>query len=289
MNVSYKKTKQGYQSLAALLLIATTQLPTSAFAQKKVTAPADEEASGAKTSAVENTPSEASSSEGSMGEAVDVNSIKKKYWATGEEANMGVVQNRLFTKSGKIDIGVMGGVVSADPFLSIKTYGLTAGYHINEYYGVNLIALQYLVGKSNALTTLEEGGKRASTNTPYNFIGIEGTGSFLYGKLSLVGKRIIYYDMHVAAGAGYQTSETQKFAKQQNETLIPISPLLGVGQRFYLTRSLSLRVDYRLIVTQEAVIEKEVLATLNDVIGKRWNFQHTITMGLSFMFGVRKK
>src|SRR5476649_915658 len=60
---------------------------------------------------------------GSEAEHVNVENIKSKYWARGDESELGVVQNRLYSKEHKIEVGVFGGVVATDPFLQVNSVG----------------------------------------------------------------------------------------------------------------------------------------------------------------------
>src|SRR5438045_1608715 len=47
-------------------------------------------------------------------EEVKIEQIKQKYWAGGEEAQVGVVQNRTYSKAHKWSLGVEGGVAFND-------------------------------------------------------------------------------------------------------------------------------------------------------------------------------
>src|SRR3954471_9123833 len=71
-------------------------------------------------------------------EKADVGAIKEKYWAKGDESELGVVQNRLYSKSGKLEIGGFGGLTSSDPFLDVKQLGGSIGYHFSELWAVHL-------------------------------------------------------------------------------------------------------------------------------------------------------
>src|SRR5262245_10788021 len=55
-----------------------------------------------------------------QGERVNVENIKQKYWARGDESELGVVQNRLYSKANKLELSLLGGILSTDPFLSVK-------------------------------------------------------------------------------------------------------------------------------------------------------------------------
>ncbi len=221
---------------------------------------------------VENVPS----SDESQAEAVDVEKIKTKYWAQGEESKLGVVQNRVYSKANKFQIGLLFSESISDPFLSIGNYGGSVGYNFNEYLGINAMAWQYKVKASNALNTLRDGGKQANTVEPKLFYGVEGTGSFLYGKLSLLGSAIVYYDMHVSLGSG--------FTKTENDPK-SFTPTVGLGQRFYIGKLLALRMDYRVLSYQETVKEKEIITKIGEIQGTRRNYTHNLSLQIDFMFG----
>src|SRR4051812_5711745 len=71
-------------------------------------------------------------------EKVNVESIKEKYWARGDESELGVVQNRLYSKEHKFEFGVFGGSVSTDPFLSVHALGASMAYHFTEYFAAQI-------------------------------------------------------------------------------------------------------------------------------------------------------
>jgi outer membrane beta-barrel protein len=217
----------------------------------------------------------------STGEAefLEVEKVKEKYWAQGEESQLGVVQNRLYTKGKKFQLGVLGAKAMDDPFLSSTTYGLNVSYNFTEFWGLSLLGWKYGVKASNALKTLRAGGKEANTVEPEHFLGSEATGSFLYGKLSLLGSAIIYYDMHFSAGAGV--------TKTENDAAAP-TVSLGVGQRFYLTKMLSLKIDYRAQTFVATEKEKEITARLGQVNGKVRHWNHVIGMEVNLMFGAKE-
>jgi outer membrane beta-barrel protein len=213
-------------------------------------------------------------------EQVDVNAIKEKYWARGEEAELGVVQNRQYSKSGKIQVGVLGGLIFSDPFLSIQSVGGQAGYHFTETLGVSLIGWTKRVGSSDALDTFQRyttGSTNA--NRPRWYAGTEFNYSLLYGKLSLIGKSIIYYDMHLLGGFGVTSTDSGRY----------LTGTLGVGQRFYLSRLMSLRLDYRLMPYRENIIEQNITSQLGQIKGQRVNYSNSISLGIDFLIGSDSK
>lgn len=208
-------------------------------------------------------------------EEVRVDQIKRKYWAGGDSAQVGVVQNRAYSKAGKFSLGINGGIVFADPFLSTKILGGTFGYNFSEYLALELIGWKLFANGSSALETLRDQGKDANTNLQKAYYGTEVLWSVMYGKLSFIGRKIIYYDLHLTAGGGMIDTETGKYP----------AGTLGIGQRFYLSQSFSLRLDYRSLIYQEHIAEKVVTSQLGQDRGTRTNFGHTIVLGIDLFFG----
>ncbi len=212
-------------------------------------------------------------------EKVNVDSIKEKYWARGDESELGVVQNRLYSKENKLEIGILGGVISSDPFLNSKKLGGTLGFNLNEYWAFNLIGWKCFVSGSTALKTFEDTLGATTNNNPAKFyLGGETVASVLYGKLSLLGKSIIYYDFHLLGGVGVYSTESGNY----------FTPSIGLGQNVYLSQNFSLRVDYRLQHYEEKIIEKVITPKLGQVVGTRVNWSNTVTLGVSYLFGVKE-
>ncbi|MCC7442323.1 MAG: outer membrane beta-barrel domain-containing protein [Bdellovibrionales bacterium] len=207
-------------------------------------------------------------------DAVEVDSIKEKYWTRGDQSEIGVVQNRLYTKSGKAEIGIFGNFLISDPFLNTNSVGLALGWHFNETFGASLYGWKSFVSNSSALDTFEEfSGATANTNLSSGFVGAEGTASLMYGKLSVLGSSIVHYDMHLALGLGVAMTESGSF----------LAPTLGIGQRFYVSKSASIRFDYRMIYYRETIIEKVVPTKLGEERGSRGNFTNAVSLGVDFM------
>ncbi|MBI2711618.1 MAG: outer membrane beta-barrel domain-containing protein [Bdellovibrio sp.] len=209
------------------------------------------------------------------GEQVNLDSIKEKYWARGDETELGVVQNRTYSKKGKIDLTLYGGVLFSDPFLDIKPVGGSLGYHFSEYLSLHAVGFKYLVNPSSALLTFQQSlGATTNTNSPNYYLGGELEASLFYGKLSVLGKSIIYYDFMALGGAGVTNTESGNY----------ITPTLGVGQRFYLSKVASVRLDYRLMFYNETLLEKQIVTRIGQPVGTRNNWSNVITLGVSFMF-----
>ncbi len=207
---------------------------------------------------------------------VNVDAIKEKYWAKGDEIEMGVVQNRTYTKARKFELGIFGGIISSDPFLDIKSGGASFGYHFNEYFGASIIGWKSFVSPSSALRTFETTrGATTNTNEPRAFYGAEGSASLIYGKLSFIGSAILHYDLHLLAGAGVTNTESGNYA----------TGIIGIGQQLYIANAFSVRIDYRAMPYKESIREKVITNKLGTEVGTRMNWSNSVTFGLTYLFG----
>lgn len=223
---------------------------------------------------------EADTSQEKSAEKVNVDSIKEKYWARGDQSEMGVIQNRTYTKAGKWELGVFGGTILTDPFLNVNNLGLDLGYHISEYFSVSALLWRSSASNSSALNTFQATeGASTNYNKPRGYYGLEASGSFLYGKLSLMGNSIIYYDMHLLGGLGLTDTVNGQY----------LTPDIGLGQQVYLSKAVSVRLDYRFMYYHEAIVQNVIIEQLGQTVGYRNNFSNVITLGVSFMFGGASK
>jgi outer membrane beta-barrel protein len=212
------------------------------------------------------------------GEKLDTNALKNKYWARGDSTQLGVVQNRTYSKARKFALGMFGGTVMSDPWLNTTTYGASLGYHFNEFMSAELLYMKDIVGPSSALELFRSKNGRVNTNEPKNYYGAEGVFSLIYGKVSLLGSSIIYYDMHMNAGLGRTSTDSGSY----------LTPSVGLGQRYFISQKMSIRLDYRMMIFREQLIEQTDTSKLGTIAGTRTNFSNTITLGLDYLLEVFK-
>lgn len=216
--------------------------------------------------------------EGLQTEKVDVDKIKERYWTKGEETELRVVQNRLYTKNGKFQLGLFAGTISTDPFLKVYNAGGSLGYHFTEYLAFNVTAWKFYVTSSSAARafTQQTGGSVTNSNIPKTFFGGEFEFSPIYGKLSVLGRSIIYYDLHLLLGGGLTEMESGTYT----------TPLVGIGQQVFLSKNITLRLDYRMTYFKEKILQKYDPAKLNAVVGERDTFNSVITLGFNFLLDI---
>jgi hypothetical protein len=139
-----------------------------------------------------------------------IDQFKQQYWE--QEANYDVVQGRLYPKSGKVQFSLFGGSISTDPFLTVSNAGGSLGYHFNEFVSLHLLGWKTFAHGSDALKVLEnDTSATANTNIPKSYFGSEVGLSVIYGKLSVLGKAIVHYDLYGLGGAGLTQTESGSF------------------------------------------------------------------------------
>ncbi|MGZ3687743.1 MAG: outer membrane beta-barrel domain-containing protein [Bdellovibrionota bacterium] len=220
-------------------------------------------------------PSAAPLAPGADPKRLDVDSLKQKYWAHGTDGEYNVVQNRIYTKALKINVEPMGGFIGSDPFLNTWVYGLQVGFNPLEYLGFDVIYLHASTAPTSANSALlAASGFGANSNPINNIIGGELTGSFLYGKLSLLGKAIIHFDLYALAGGG------AIFANNGASG----TGWVGFGEQAFITTWLTFRTDFRFYIWQENVVELFRPATIGNILGQRLVFAPAGFVGFNFLF-----
>lgn len=216
---------------------------------------------------------------GTGAEEADVQKIREKYWARGNESEMGVVQNRLYPKRHRFELGFFGGNLNGDPFLSVFDAGVTLGFHFSEFFAMHLMYWKASVSPSSALKTLQDDLKTtANTNEPKSYLGVDARASILYGKLSLLGAAILYFDSYLLLGTGT--------LKTESGNSLAVSG--GFGQQIHLSRVFSINIDYRVIYYKEKIIGKVSGpgGNLGQELLTRSNLSNSITLGLSTFINV---
>jgi outer membrane beta-barrel protein len=264
----------------ALLLVLTSSLSALA-ADSSSSASKSQGAAQASPQASSQGQAQGSDDDSSGAERVNTQNIKEKYWARGDESELGVVQNRLYSKAGKFEFSLLAGVDFTDPFLSVYTTGARFGYHFNEYFSLHVIGWKAFSSPSSTQTNLlsnkspDQVGTALNTNAPKYYGGTEAQWSLLYGKLSLLGEKIIHYDFHLMAGVGVMSTDSGTDFEQH----------VGVGQQFFLGQSSFINVDYRMMHYQETILQQVIPTQLGDPVGTRQNWSSVITVGFGFLFG----
>ncbi len=177
-------------------------------------------------------------------EKVDVKEIENQYWSS-KDTEFHVVQNRRYTKDKRVFASVEFGSLIGDSYTKGNAYSLDVGYFFNEQSGVQLMYTDYVVQATDAVYTYRNlGGTAVGLNFPTSYVGAGYVWMPIYAKLSLLEKKIIYFDMAFTPSIG-ATSVSQ----QQLSGAIAAGPYMTFGfdvsQHFYLDEHFAIRLDFK--------------------------------------------
>jgi outer membrane beta-barrel protein len=274
--ISLVLTANATAEAADLFPPSATTTPSVAAAPTTTSTPA---AGGATTAASAGTGAGTGNglSAGKPGEArkVEVDSLKKKYWEYNQGQPLTVIQNRTYTKAGRFNLGLSAGTVANDPFLTSYTYGLIGGYNFSEYLSASILYWKATNSPSSAATAfVNTVGYGVNSNPISSLIGGEVTWSVLYGKLSLLGMAIIHFDFYLFGGVGQLSTQNGNY----------ITPWIGVGEQVFMTHSLTLSLDYRMLRYNENIVELYNPATLGQVVANKNTYAGAFTLGFNVFF-----
>ena len=168
-----------------------------------------------------------------------------------------VLQNRFFLKAWRPEIGFLGGTFLKEAYTKTTLYGVRMGLFFNEWVGAEFQLFKTIVEDSDDRKALNEKEYRKKdsgdivspdpeVNAIYGATDFNAVFAPFYGKLNLLDSFIIYSDLYIIGGISkVQTQQGDLNAFQ-----------FGVGQRFYMLKSLSIRVDFRDRIYNEQRNEK---------------------------------
>lgn len=196
-------------------------------------------------------------------ETVDIGVLKN--------SDISVVQNVLFPKAKRLEIGGHLGWLPFDPLVTTPKIEFTIDQHLSETLGVSII-----VGGGYGLKTARyaELESPAYGVAPYAFrylAGVLGGVEWapVYAKLALGGKKIVHYDVFGTLHAG--ATLEQSVINGGGITVAP-TLALGVGMRFFVNEKLAVRFAIR----DDLLLEYRKVTS-------NWNFKQNagITLGVT--------
>ncbi len=237
-------------SLTALLFLSSIS-----FAQTKVNAPAEVAL-----------PPKAADTRSS--DKVDLKKLEEKYWSAKDE-DYSVIQNRLFSKSGKFYISGVYGTLINDPFAKASIFGAHLGYYFNEDFGAELSYLGASSTKSDSVAkfnSLSSVGTSPNYNLPESATGASISYTPFYAKMAFMNMSIMYFDMGFTLGAGIanysqvqQATDNFGFGTSDEFKIKQSSPYVEIGfmQQLFITKNFAFRLDLKnSFYTEKIVVYK---------------------------------
>ncbi len=169
-------------------------------------------------------------------EAVEIGVLK--------EGDLQVVQDVLYPKSGRLEVGAALGWLPFDPLVTAPKAELLLDVHLKEWLGVSVVLGGGYGLKTGRYTDLES---PAYGVAPYAFrylagalVGVELAP--IYAKAALGGAKVVHFDVFFTAHAG--ATLEQSVIPGGGLTASP-TVALGVGTRVFLKPQLALRIALR--------------------------------------------
>ena len=163
-----------------------------------------------------------------------------------------VVRPQKYTAGEKIELGVMAGYVSNDPYNRIIVPSVVGTYHYGEHSAVEVHG-GYAIYTQKQLQNqvFQKIGRDPDViSRPTFFVTGNYVWSPIYGKLNAFGELVLHYDMYVLAGAGIVSDEIETntagtpSVKTVSSKIFPATNF-ALGQHFFFSKKTALRVEIR--------------------------------------------
>lgn len=203
------------------------------------------------------------------------------------------VRNRNVQTTGRIDVGLFAGLALTEPIANTTKVGLAANYHLNEYHSLGLMYISNSTGLSKDAEGIKAdfGLDFGRAPQPKSMIMLDYNYKPYYGKMSFTKNGVINTTIYGSATGGV--------IQYDHKTYPALG--LGLGERFYFGKNISLKTDLRLLVHQAPIPFKGgVLCDGSkascggsggldpvpsyDVFSERITYTTNLEIGLNFLF-----
>jgi hypothetical protein len=142
---------------------------------------------------------------------VDISDLENKYWAP-KDTDFSVVQNRTYTKDGRIFLTGHYGQMVNDQYSEGTLTGGSLNYFFSERYGIQATYLAGDLKNSQGTNDLINGfgsGVTPNHGKLSSYYGVGFSWVPFYAKMSFLGKKIIYFDMAITPTLGMTQYDQQ--------------------------------------------------------------------------------
>jgi len=187
---------------------------------------------------------------------LDIQKLEQKYWSAKDD-DFSVIQNRAFAKEKRWYLSVNYGSPFNDPNSVGNLLGLNVGYFFNERWGLELNYNQASYKDNDTVEEFKGYGTKPNANRYNGATTIMAYWVPIYAKMSLLDKKIIYFDMGLGFGVGNTTFEQQRCINSSGcATRGTVDPetvnikntafhySLNVFQQFFISNRWAVRADF---------------------------------------------
>ena len=179
---------------------------------------------------------------------VDISDIEKKYWAP-KDTDFSVVQSRTYSKTKRYAVSLTMGKMINDSFSDGLNYNVSANYFLSERSGIEFSYMTSNLGDNATVKAFLNdvagtGGVKPDHNKITSFYGVSYNWVPFYAKMSVLGKRIIYFDMAISPGLGMLNYDQQR-KTMGSRSKSALAYTLDITQYFFLNKNWVIRADIK--------------------------------------------
>ncbi len=233
--------RQNMFLIIAVLLASPVVMAQSGQYKKKAPAKSEAPAPGAKPAAgAPGAPAAASAA----GDKVDISDLEEKYWSS-KDTDFSVVQNRTYTKEKRVALTAQWGQPTNDSYNTGSLYNFGVNYYFNERTGVGFEYNKFNLDNSKLVNVFINNYANQPDRTRHkSFTGVFYNWIPVYAKVSLLSRKILYFDLSISPGIG-MTEYEQFVLDTGNKTASTMSYCLDISQHFFLSKNIALRFDFK--------------------------------------------
>jgi outer membrane beta-barrel protein len=185
---------------------------------------------------------------------MDLKKLEDKYWEA-KDSDMGVVQNRTYTKDDRFFLSASYGPLVNDAYSIGRMTNFAAGYYFSERWGFEAVyETGALKDNDSTLGYANQNAVAPNYNIFKSWTGINAIFVPFYAKMSFLDRAIMYFDMQFSLGVGTMAYQSQ------------IDPLEGPHRD---ASALGFSFDF----TQQLFFSKHVAIRLD--LKNKWSAQDT--------------
>jgi outer membrane beta-barrel protein len=210
-----------------------------------------------------------------------------QYWAADRE--LPVIKQKRFERGGRVEFGLMGGIMTTEPFYKYYPVGARATYYLSDYFGIELEG-SYAGGPLRSDSDLTNflnspngaPGFNEDTDTMDRLkwrADILASWSPFYGKFAFLQRKLAHFDLNFSAGLGVVSVDRPNEGRTAGTTATAPELVLGVGGHFYLSKRFVLRLDGRGYLYQGAKAPTNSDSTMDQL-----NAMSSFMAGIGYLF-----
>lgn len=173
----------------------------------------------------------------------------QEYWSV--ERELPVIQDRLYSRAGKIELGLYSGLMSSEPFFWYLPIGGRVSYFFSEGFAIEAGGQYSLANDTELMTYLKDDQGQAfneelDTGDKFSWrANVVAKWHPIYGKWALLQRKLSHFDFNLVAGLGAVGYSRPDVNRLESTTGVGLDVVLGGGLSFFLMDGLTVRLDGR--------------------------------------------